>query len=48
MVYIDGSFVKHKIRDSSQSIVGGIRQSLCVAGAGHDAEPEEECSTGSD
>jgi hypothetical protein len=48
VVYIDGSFVKHKIpvkpilRDGPQSKVGGFRQSLCVAGAGHDAQPAKE------
>ncbi len=43
-VNIDGSFVKHKIpvkpiyrRDGPQFVVGGVRQGMCMAGAGHDA-----------
>ena len=38
VVYIDGSFVKHKIPDSPQSQLCSVRQSLCMAGAGHDAQ----------
>ena len=30
------------LRDGSQSKFGGLRQSLCMAGAGHDAQPAKE------
>ena len=55
MVYIDGSFVKHKIPVKPMyvtvcnlSLVVSGKACLCVAGSGHAAKPEEERNTGSD
>ena len=42
VVYIDGSFVKHKIPVKPFYIT--VRQSLCVEGAWHDAQPAQECN----
>ncbi len=57
VVYIDGSFMKHKIPVKPIYVTvwqylqpqhGGVRQSLRLEGAGHDIQPEKKCNPCSD